>query len=87
MHRIYITRSGKLLKYKIFYYKIIDAPLVLNDDVLFSALIQSLQLPLGSLMREIATTMNSSEINLFDLSETVGSAVENTMQTVRQVSH
>uniref|UniRef100_A0A8C7XP47 ATP-binding cassette, sub-family A (ABC1), member 12 n=1 Tax=Oryzias sinensis TaxID=183150 RepID=A0A8C7XP47_9TELE len=51
-----------------------------------AALIQSLQLPLGSLMREIATTMNSSEINLFDLSETVGSAVENTMQTVRQAN-
>ncbi|XP_036065527.1 uncharacterized protein abca12 isoform X2 [Oryzias melastigma] len=51
-----------------------------------TALIQSLQIPVGTLMREIATTMNSSSINLFDLSVRIGSAVESTMETVQQAN-
>ncbi|RVE58101.1 hypothetical protein OJAV_G00205990 [Oryzias javanicus] len=50
-----------------------------------TALIQSLQMPVGTLMREIAATMNSP-INLFDLSGRIGYAVENTIQTVQQAN-
>lgn len=59
--------------------------LIYNSDFFVSVLIDSLQVPVVNLMREIAHSVNTSHFNLPEVLERMQLAIENTVQAAQQV--